>query len=277
VLFDKRDSGQGNRGVGVQRISSAGARLWGADGIELAAVDAVNEGFERIAPFGDGALCCYFQYPTFGNLNSNILATRLDGNGAAVWNSAPISVCTNLTWKDKPQLVIDATGVARIAWDDERADSGDIYAQDVNFDGAIGPLATCGASNYCVGAANSVGPGAAIGYSGSTSLRLDNFTLEVTGCPPAKSAIFFYGATASGGTPFHNGFLCTTGQTFRLPLLTTDAFGAASYTLDLAHPPNPVGQITAGSQWNFQMWYRDPSAPPAGTNTSDALQANFCP
>jgi len=186
-------------------------------------------------------------------------------------------ICVALCEDAALHFMNGSTGVARIAWDDERADSGDIYAQDVNFDGAIGPLATCGASNYCVGAANSVGPGAAIGYSGSTSLRLDNFTLEVTGCPPAKSAIFFYGATASGGTPFHNGFLCTTGQTFRLPLLTTDAFGAASYTLDLAHPPNPVGQITAGSQWNFQMWYRDPSAPPAGTNTSDALQANFCP
>jgi hypothetical protein len=277
VLFDRRDSAQGNRGVGVQRLSVNGTRLWGNDGIELAPVDALNEGFEHIVPCGDGAIATYFEYPTFGQLASNVLATRLDGNGNAVWSASPRALCTNMSSKDKPQLVTDGTGIARLVWDDERADSGDIYAQDVNVDGAIGPITTCTASTYCVGAPNSVGPGASIGWSGSTSLRLNDFTLSITGCPPNKSAIFFYGATASAGTPFHNGFLCTSGQVFRLPLLTTDTNGDASSTLDLANPPNPNGQITTGSQWNFQMWYRDPSAPPSGTNTSNALQASFCP
>jgi len=36
------------------------------------------------------------------------------------------------------------------------------------------------------------------------------------------------------------------------------------------------GQITSGSTWNFQAWYRDPAAGGAMFNTSDALRATFC-
>ena len=276
VLFDRRDSGQGNRGVGVQRISAAGVRLWGSDGIELAPVDSINEGFERIVPFGDGVLACYFQYPTFGNLNSNILATRLDGNGSAIWNSAPIAVCSNLVWKDKPQLVIDATGDARLVWDDERADSGDIYAQNLHYDGTLGIPTTSTGALYCLTSPNSVGPGAALGWTGSTSLALNNFGLEVNGAVPGQSGIFFYGATQTAPVPFKNGWMCMASPLVRLSLQTIDIYGATSRTLDLFNLP-AGGAISAGSAWNFQFWYRDPAGSPATTNTSDALNASFAP
>ena len=275
VAFDRRDAGQGQRGVGVQRISAAGARLWGSDGIELEAVDGISEGFERIVPLGDGALVSYFQYPSFGSQNSNILVRRLDGNGADVWSS-PVSLCTNLAPKDKPQLLIDASGVARQTWDDERTDSGDIYAQNVNVDGQLGPLTSCSAANYCIGAPNTAGGGATLSWSGSTSLRLNNLTLQAQGCPPNKNAIFFYGPNASAPVPFYSGFLCMAAGIVRLPGLLTDAQGLVSYALDLTNPPNPFGVITAGSTWHFQLWYRDPLGVGGTTNTSDALRVDFC-
>ena len=38
------------------------------------------------------------------------------------------------------------------------------------------------------------------------------------------------------------------------------------------------GAITAGSTWNFQLWYRDPAAGGAGSNLSNGLQVVFaCP
>ena len=275
VAFDRRDPGQGQRGVGVQRISAAGALLWGTNGIELEPVDALSEGFERAVPLGDGALVTYFQYPTFGGQSSNIIARRLAGNGAAVW-TAPVFLCTNLAPKDKPQLVIDASGVARLAWDDERTDLGDIYAQNVNVDGTVGPLVTCNTTNYCIGAPNTAGPGATLDWSGSTSLGFNNFTLKAAGCPPGKNAIFFYGHNATAPTPFYSGFLCTGGGIFRLQSLVTSTLGTASYTLDLTAPPNPGGLISAGSTWHFQLWYRDPAGIGGTTNTSDALLVNFC-
>jgi hypothetical protein len=275
VVFDRRDAGQGQRGVGVQRISTGGLRLWGNDGIELEPIDAVLEGFERAVPMGDGALVSYFQYPSFGSQNSSIVARRLDGNGAAVWN-APVVLCSNLAPKDKPQLLTDATGVARLAWDDERADSGDIYAQAINVDGTTGPLSTCNAANYCIGAANTVGPGASMAWSGSSSVALNNLTLRAEGCPPNKSAIFFYSNTALAATPFNAGFLCMATPIVRLPGLVTDAQGSAAHNLDLGNPPNPNGLILAGSTWHFQLWYRDPLGGGGTTNTSDGLRVDFC-
>ena len=38
-----------------------------------------------------------------------------------------------------------------------------------------------------------------------------------------------------------------------------------------------VPQIDAGETWNFQFWYRDPSAGGAGFNFTDALSITFCP
>ena len=41
-------------------------------------------------------------------------------------------------------------------------------------------------------------------------------------------------------------------------------------------PPNPNGQITVGSSWAFQYWYRDPGFGSAGFNFSDGLWVTFC-
>ena len=53
-----------------------------------------------------------------------------------------------------------------------------------------------------------------------------------------------------------------------------DFFGDASYTLDFT---SGVGaDITADSTWNFQYWYRDPSAGQPAFNLSDGLEVLFC-
>ena len=52
--------------------------------------------------------------------------------------------------------------------------------------------------------------------------------------------------------------------------------GSGSYLVDYASLTGP-GQISAGSTWNFQFWYRDPAGGGAGFNLSDGLQLTFCP
>ena len=42
-------------------------------------------------------------------------------------------------------------------------------------------------------------------------------------------------------------------------------------------PPSPATQITAGSTWNFQNWFRDPAAGGAFFNLSDGLEITFTP
>jgi hypothetical protein len=110
----------------------------------------------------------------------------------------------------------------------------------------------------------------------STSVALNSLVLKATGCPANKYCIFFYGPNATAGTPFMNGKLCISGGFYRLPVINTGASGSPSWALDVTNPPSAPAQITAGSVWHFQLWYRDPIAPPAGVNLSDGLNVTFC-
>jgi probable HAF family extracellular repeat protein len=134
-----------------------------------------------------------------------------------------------------------------------------------------------GTASFCITSANSVGSGALIGSNGNTSIASNSFELSATGLPANVNGIFFYGPQAQQ-LPFGNGVSCVGSGgigTFRLPLYTSSASGMATHMVDFTQLP-AGGQITAGSTWNFQAWYRDAAAGGAMFNTSDALRATFC-
>ena len=100
---------------------------------------------------------------------------------------------------------------------------------------------------------------------------------------PSQFGLFYYGPQPAQ-VPFGDGFRCVGGGstgTFRLnPPLMTDSFGDAIRALDMTQPPmgSGSGQVTGGSTWYFQFWYRDPQGPGgSGFNFSDGLQVDFCP
>jgi hypothetical protein len=127
---------------------------------------------------------------------------------------------------------------------------------------------------YCVVANNSTGNPALISSSGTTSIAANTFTLLATNCPASSPSLFFYGTTQIQ-IPFGNGNRCIGGTLWRLPIVTTSAGGAAS---KLVNFPSliPPSNITVGSTWNFQFWFRDATAAPAFFNTSNALSVTFC-
>jgi hypothetical protein len=148
------------------------------------------------------------------------------------------------------------------------------------FDGWVARFSTCdfeGASNYCVGLPNSTGVGAAIDSAGTRYLSNNEFSLTVSGCPSDQIGIFLMGISQAS-TPFGDGVLCIGGSVLRLlPPIATGASGTGSLQLDFTDPLSPASQITAGSTWNFQFWYRDSAAGGAGFNLSNGLSATFCP
>ncbi|MFT5153858.1 MAG: hypothetical protein ACI841_003864, partial [Planctomycetota bacterium] len=93
--------------------------------------------------------------------------------------------------------------------------------------------------------------------------------------PANQNGAFFYGPSQQNN-PFGNGTMCVAGQLFNLGIISTDFFGSASYSLDLTNPPSAAGQITGGSSWNFQFWYRDPAGGNAAFNLSDGISVPFC-
>jgi hypothetical protein len=130
-------------------------------------------------------------------------------------------------------------------------------------------------TTYCTGKVNSVGPGATIGYLGSTSLSAGDFTLTVDGCPPGTIGLFIR-STNEAQIPLGNGLLCLTGQTVHRmpPFLVTSAAGTASLPIKFSQPPM---QFIPGANPKFQFWYRDPAGGGTGSNTSNALSVTVCP
>ena len=281
VCFNRRNTSQSAWGVGAQRISAAGVRQWTDDGVILEPLDTKNESFQRIVAHGDDAICAWFDNPSGNIPDARVVAQRVDASGVAQWVGGNVIVSAqapSLAAKDDLELVRTPSGSVCFNWDDNRSDpSGDIYAQRLNDDGTLGNPACPAPVLYCVGAPNSTGSGARIGWSGSTSVAANALQVSVTGATPTTSGIFFYAANSIAAQPFRNGFLCIGGGISRLPLVATSASGAASLALDVTTPPSPQGQIAAGSAWSFQFWYRDSVAAPSFSNTSDALRVTFCP
>lgn len=159
-------------------------------------------------------------------------------------------------------------------------DSCDIASGASNdFDGNLVPdECQCNQTHfYCVGATNSTGKGATIGYTGSTSITLNHLGLTVEDCPPNQVGIFFFGSFKTQ-SPFGEGFLCVSGNQKRLlPAVFLNASGAGSYQVNFADPNSPASTIQPLSEYNFQFWYRDPQLVGTGFNLSSALHLHFCP
>jgi len=126
-------------------------------------------------------------------------------------------------------------------------------------------------TTYCVGATNSTGSGAFMGFNGSGSIADNDLQLLCFGTPPNKFGLFYYGQ-GTAMAPAYNGFRCIANTFHRLPTLQTDINGDASFNFDVTAPP---AVVTVGSTWNFQFFYRDPGVG-AGANYSDALSVTFC-
>jgi hypothetical protein len=132
-----------------------------------------------------------------------------------------------------------------------------------------------GTHTYCTASANSAGAGARIDSRGSLSIGANGFTLAVRCAPANQPGLFFFG-DGERDVPFGNGRLCVGAPLFRLnPPVTADGSGRVERHVDFTQ--GSASQITAGSTWNFQFWYRDPAGGGAFYNTSDALSATFRP
>lgn len=129
----------------------------------------------------------------------------------------------------------------------------------------------------CSTSPNSVGPGALLATSGSSSVAGNDFVLSVGGCPPTTSGRFFFQAdTYIAPSLYGNGIRCVSAPSTRFPNLVTSSSGTATQVVDWAHLPGGLA-TTAGQTWHFQFVYRNPHAGGAGFNISDAVGITLCP
>ena len=215
-----------------------------------------------------------------GDFDPTISATTpVDQIGTYVWSS-PLLVADAQSWLDA--LATNFGWLVKNVNEDDvptakRFDSrqNPVSTQRPILRLFFDPPCTASAANYCVGAPNSTGLGAVIGWSGSLSVGANAFALTCTRMSPNSSHIYYFGRTQSQA-PFGDGFRCITGSVSRLnpPQVATPG-GTSSRYVDLTTIP-AVGNITVGSTRYFQCWYRNPAGGGAGFNLSNGLGATFC-
>jgi len=134
------------------------------------------------------------------------------------------------------------------------------------------------ARNYCTATPSSTGLPGTLGLAGSTSVSENEFALRARDLPPGTFGVLFYGEGALE-VPFGDGFRCVgAGRVFRLrEPYGVGRDGSALLPVDLTSPPSAAGTIAPGSEWNFQLLFRDLAAGGAGFNLTDGLALVFCP
>ncbi len=128
----------------AQRISPAGERLWGDNGVQLSFTSDVSENI-ALATTADGSGGAYvlWQYGTWGDFNLRL--QHIDGNGDVVagWDANGLDLCTAPGDQLKGTLATQIDGGDNpgvyVIWNDPReaANSTDIYGQLVNVDGSV--------------------------------------------------------------------------------------------------------------------------------------------
>jgi hypothetical protein len=137
VFWNERNSFQTQWGIYGQRISAAGARLWGNSGVVLQPVNTTYKSYPRAASLGGGAVCIFTDTPA-GFVGDRMVAYRLDASGANVWSTTPVLVATSQSGKSRLPFFQDESGEIRIIWEDTRNGNPDVYAQNLNPDGTLG-------------------------------------------------------------------------------------------------------------------------------------------
>ncbi len=138
IVWNEMDANQNNRGIYGQKVSSSGERLWTNNGkafIELSATD--------VYPFGAGnsdsdIVVFYDEY--FNGMDAGIKAMRIDTDGNFVWENEIAELSTVQSQKSHPELNNFFNGQWIAVWADDRNGNNDIYGQNIQLDGTLGPV-----------------------------------------------------------------------------------------------------------------------------------------
>ncbi|MFM7015518.1 MAG: T9SS type A sorting domain-containing protein [Bacteroidota bacterium] len=137
VALQVTNTGQSASGNSIQRVSNTGANLCGTDGI---VVDAQTSNMTipvGIAQDDNNAMLVYY---TGGFNQVSIKATLIDSMGVKQWAFNEKAINVTASNKDDIGITRVSNHQLIITWTDTRNDYG-IYAQNINDDGTLGPMA----------------------------------------------------------------------------------------------------------------------------------------
>jgi len=137
IAIKETNTGQSTSGNTFQRVDTNGVLLLGTNGVVVdPPVTSITTpvGF---AQNGSNGTIIYYD----GSFGQQVIkATTINATGIKQWITSSTSICSNLSNKDDIGITKFINDQIIVAWADTRIDQG-VYAQNLNMDGTIGPLA----------------------------------------------------------------------------------------------------------------------------------------
>jgi hypothetical protein len=137
VFWNEMDADQNLRGLYGQKLSSSGTRLWATTGqvfIEISSTDVLPDGV-RHSPTD---VVLFYEEEVSGS-DYQLKAMRVDANGGYVWTPSSKTICSAASAKIHTEVNNFANNQWILSWEDDRNGQSDIYAQNIQLDGSLGP------------------------------------------------------------------------------------------------------------------------------------------
>lgn len=131
---------QSQFGLYGQKFTPTGDRLWtdyGKTFIEL----STSEVFLIATKSCSDGVAVFFEDYSFGNvLDSKIMGMLLDSDGEYIWENEQVELSSFQSSKLHDEASDFVHNQWIVVWEDERNDGGDIYAQNIQITGELGPV-----------------------------------------------------------------------------------------------------------------------------------------
>jgi hypothetical protein len=236
----------------AQRITAQGIPLWSSGGASVCALGG-NQYAPGVVSDGSGGAIISWSDTRQGS-DSDVYAQRLSPTGQRLWKSDGVRVISDRGDQYWGQSISDGAGGAIIAWVDNRADFGDIYAQRISPSGT--PIWHPHGVPVCVASAMQGGGLSMIpdGAGGLIAAWLDSRDGEY------REAVFMQRLDSEGNPQWSaSGSRVTTAEVYNaFPSMCADGAGGAFVAWSREVPPNgEQGDLVAqrinhdgASQWD---------------------------
>jgi hypothetical protein len=141
AFFENTNSTQTLQGLYGQCLNRAGTRQWTTAGRMFEPMDNSTKMLLNVNVVENDAVVTYLMSPQNDAVNSYVMANRVDTFGNQVWDSDAQYMSTYLGDKGYLDACVNNRGQVITAWEDKRSDpDGDVYLQNINPNGSLGPM-----------------------------------------------------------------------------------------------------------------------------------------
>ncbi len=123
----------GSLDIYVQKLNSDGYIQWTGNGVPIC-TGQTSVVLGHMVSDGDGGAIITWQDRR--NFYNDIFAQRVGSDGTIQWAANGVAVCTAIMHQENPSISYDGAGGAIIAWQDDRNNMDDIYAQRLDASGS---------------------------------------------------------------------------------------------------------------------------------------------